>query len=98
MSDAVQVAIITGVSVAVPQIVVGILIYLKGRKRIEDIHTLVNSNMGVQLRISAGALRRIADLTKDPADVRIADEAERLAMDHESKQHTVDVKQDATGS
>jgi hypothetical protein len=61
----------------------------------DKIHVLVNSNMGVQLRISSTALRRIADLTKDPADVRIADEAERLAMDHESKQHKVDVKAEA---
>lgn len=58
----------------------------------DKVHTLVNSNMGVQLRISSTALRRIADLTKDPADIRIAEEAERLAQDHESKQHKVDVK------
>src|SRR5687767_14625286 len=36
----------------------------------ESTHTLVNSNMSVQLKISAVALRRIAELTKDPGDVK----------------------------
>ena len=58
----------------------------------DKVHTLVNSNMGVQLRISAGALRRVAEYSKDPADIRIAEEAERLARDHETKQNKVDVK------
>jgi hypothetical protein len=61
----------------------------------DKIHTLVNSNMGVQLRISASALRRVADFSKDPKDERIAEEAERLAQDHESKQHKVDEKEQA---
>ena len=61
----------------------------------DKIHTLVNSNMGVQLRISASALRRVAEYSKDPQDIRIAEEAERLATDHESKQHKVDAKADA---
>jgi len=55
-------------------------------------HTLVNSNMGAQLTISAVALRRIASLTKDPKDIEVAEEAERLLADHAKKQARVDAK------
>ena len=58
----------------------------------EATHTLVNSNMGAQLRISAVALRSLADITKKPRDVAIADEAERLLADHMAKQAVVDEK------
>ena len=57
----------------------------------DKVHTLVNSNMGLQLKISASALRRVAELTNDKADIDIATEAERLSKDHESKQATVDL-------
>jgi hypothetical protein len=56
----------------------------------EKTHILVNSNMGRQLQISAAALRRVAEFTKDPADEVIAREAEKLLKEHESKQARVD--------
>ena len=59
-------------------------------KKLDDIHTLVNSNMSIQLRISALALRRVADLTKDPRDADAADEAEKGFHEHEAKQRIVD--------
>jgi len=56
----------------------------------EATHTLVNSNMGTQLNITALALRKVANLTKDPDDMRIATLAEQAYHDHEAKQKIVD--------
>lgn len=56
------------------------------------VHVLVNSNMGVQLKISAVALRRVADLTNDDKDILAAKMAEDLLNAHEVKQATVDAK------
>ena len=59
-------------------------------KKLTDIHTLVNSNMSVQLRISAVALRRLADLTRDAGDEAAAALAESGYHEHEAKQRIVD--------
>jgi hypothetical protein len=68
-------------------------------KKVKDIavdtHTLVNSNMGAQLSISAVALRQIAFLTKDPVDVEIASKAEKLLAEHEAKQRSVDASKES---
>jgi hypothetical protein len=55
-----------------------------------DTHTLVNSNMGFQLNVSAVALRKIANATKDPEDIAAALLAERLLKEHIAKQAIVD--------
>ena len=57
----------------------------------KEIHTLVNSNFLIQLRVSAAALRRVADLTKDPTDAKIATEAEILLQIHAAKQSEANV-------
>jgi len=73
-----------------------VLQYLSGRKveaitkTNQQIHTLVNSNMGVQLEISAVFARRIAVMTKDPEDLRAADLAETYLREHQAKQGIVD--------
>ncbi len=54
------------------------------------VHGLVNSSMSAQLRISAVALRRVADLTNHPDDVAAAELAERLYQEQEAKQRGVD--------
>lgn len=59
-------------------------------KKLTDIHTLVNSNMGAQLKIGAIALRRIAIITKDAADIEAAKVAEDLLAEHVRKQAIVD--------
>jgi hypothetical protein len=64
----------------------------------EAVHTLVNSNMGAQLSISAAALRRIADLTKKKEDEVLATEAQRLLEDHKSRQAIVDSKPPPTAT
>lgn len=56
----------------------------------ESIHTLVNSNMGLQLRISMLALSRVAELTKHVKDIRAAKVAIKAYRAHEAKQKLVD--------
>ena len=44
-------------------------------KKLDEIHTLVNSGMGKQLELAMNLSRRIAELTKDPGDVLVAQRA-----------------------
>jgi hypothetical protein len=60
-------------------------------------HTLVNSSMSAQLKISAVALRRIAELTKNPEDDAAAKLAEKLDKEHTIKQSVVDAKTTKVG-
>ena len=55
-------------------------------------HTLVNSSMSAQLKISAVALRRIAELTNHPEDKAAAVLAEKMDKEHTVKQAVVDAK------
>lgn len=57
----------------------------------DDVHTLVNSNMGVQLRLNAELSRWKADNSKgDKLAEDAAIEAEKAYRDHMAKQHEVD--------
>lgn len=56
----------------------------------DKIHTLVNSNMGVQLKLNAAVTKRLADITKDDDDRKAADLAAVMLAEHEKKQETVD--------
>lgn len=58
----------------------------------DKVHMLVNSNMGMQLKISAYFARRLADVTGKQEDKLAADEAERLFHVHEAQQAQVDTK------
>lgn len=55
-----------------------------------DTHTLVNNNMAIQLRINAVKSRKLADITKDPADIEEAIVAERSLSEHLARQASVD--------
>jgi len=55
-----------------------------------DTHILVNSNMEKALLIAAIALRRVANLSKDPSDITAAEAAEAALAEHRSKQKVVD--------
>ena len=55
-----------------------------------DVHTLVNSNMGIQLKINYVLADRIASLTNNKNDIAVAKEAHKLFDEHEARQHTVD--------
>lgn len=54
-----------------------------------EIHTLVDSNMDVQLQTSAVALRRAAELSGDPADMKAAELAEAALKERKAKQTVV---------
>lgn len=56
----------------------------------EKTHTLVNSNMGVQLKLNAAVTKRLAGITKDPDDISAAHLASVMLAEHEKKQATVD--------
>jgi hypothetical protein len=56
----------------------------------ESTHALVNSNMAAQLRLTLAAMRRVAELTRDPDDVRSAEEASRLYAAHMQRQADAD--------
>jgi len=64
---------------------------LAGLKKVAvDTHTLVNSNMERQLRLTATALRRVSELTKNLDDEKAAALAEALLQEHVAKQAIVD--------
>lgn len=60
--------------------------------RLNEIHTLVNNDHGVSLRLAASALQRVADLTSKEEDQTLADEAKRMSEDHDRKQKLVDAE------
>jgi len=55
-----------------------------------DTHTLVNNNMGVQLKLAAGYARRLANITKAAEDEQAAAIAELALAEHLKKQAVVD--------
>lgn len=65
-------------------------------RKLEQVHILVNSKMGTQLRISASLSKRLARLTGAKEDMEAALEHERMAVDHEEKQTLADVTKATT--
>lgn len=65
---------------------------LDSQKTGKSVHLLVNSSMSLQLKISALALRRVADLTTNKDDEAAATLAEQSYREHENKQDLVDAK------
>jgi hypothetical protein len=57
-------------------------------------HTLVNANMGEQLKMNAILSRRMADITRDRFDMEAADLSESKLAAHEEKQAVVDRSMD----
>lgn len=57
----------------------------------KDTHSLVNSNMAVQLKLTATVSRRLAELTGLAEDIKAAELAEHLSMEHDTKQAALDV-------
>lgn len=50
------------------------------------VHTLVNGRMVLQLTHNAALARRLAAITKDPADIAAADAADKALADHLAKE------------
>jgi Na+/phosphate symporter len=84
------------IGTAIALVVIAFLQVWNNRKQhatantIKDVHTLVNSNFGAQLRITSLQADRIASLTKDPQDQKVAEEAHRIWIEHQENQATVD--------
>lgn len=56
----------------------------------KDTHTLVNSNMAVQLKLNAAMAKRLSLITKTPEDAQAAQYAELMYQEHVKKQAIVD--------
>lgn len=67
-----------------------VILLLMQRKQLTDVHTLVNSNMGIQLKLNAVNSRWRADMSQKTEDIKAAFEAEKLLREHDAKQATVD--------
>jgi hypothetical protein len=59
-------------------------------KKLDSIHTLVNSAMARQMQITCTALKRLADMTGKIEDADAAAEAQRIYDEHLKKQGVVD--------
>ena len=83
-SELVLVSLVSGFFTAITAILTGIISYKIAQLSniAKETHSLVNGNMEGQLRMTAIASRRLADSTKDPKDVEIAETAEKLLEDH----------------
>jgi hypothetical protein len=55
-----------------------------------DTHTLVNSNMGVQLKLNRDLSKRVADSSGNEQDRAVANLAEQMYLEHIKKQAIVD--------
>lgn len=55
-----------------------------------DTHILVNSSMGMQLKLNAATTKRLAELTGLDDDIKAADQAAKLYAAHVKKQAIVD--------
>ena len=105
MSDAIWIALIVGVFAILQtwlqhhHATVLAKIQADNSKRLDDIsstgektHTLVNSSMGLQLRISSVALNRLAEITKNADDIAAAKLADQSYEEHVKKQTIVDAQ------
>lgn len=95
VSDAVQVALIAGITAAAPAMLIAWLGYmkvLKSAKTVDVIHTLVNSQMGEQLRLGMVSAKTLASVKPSKANTQLALDAELKWRDHETKQAKVDAK------
>ena len=65
-------------------------------KAVNIIHTLVNNDMHNALATSAILARKIADLTRAPADIEVAVVAEKAVVNHDKGQAKVDADKRVT--
>lgn len=54
--------------------------------KLGQIHALVNNDHGVSLRLTASALKRVAELTNHPDDIKAAVDAELASAVHDAKE------------
>lgn len=58
---------------------------VKRNEKLDEIHDLVNGNLSEKTRLSMLQARRIAQLTRDPTDAKIADDAELAYATEEAR-------------
>jgi hypothetical protein len=58
--------------------------------KISNIHDLVNSAMGEQLKLNASATARTAEVTGEAGDARVAEMAKSAVEKHEATQAIID--------
>jgi len=61
-------------------------------RKVEDVHTLVNSERGAMLAALAVAMRTIATDRPTPSTIAAAERAERVSREHEEQQAKVDAR------
>jgi hypothetical protein len=95
ISDPVAVGLV-GVLNAITVGIVGVVtLIIKNRldklaKVGEATHMLVNSAMGAQLKLHADTARAKSDITGQPADIAVANLAEKMLAEHVAKQAALD--------
>lgn len=99
MSDTVQIALITAISVFAGLLLKEFSDWRRARAiaarletKVEQVHGLVNNDRGMLLRALALALRRIAVFSGEQADLAAADEAERMSHAHDLQQADADAR------
>jgi hypothetical protein len=99
----ITITVINQVFALISLLFTGFMTYLalKINKKVDDAketadatHTLVNSNMGIQLKIAMNLASKVAKLTNKTKDIDDAIEAKRLYDDHMKKQAAVNLKED----
>ena len=66
---------------------------LKGVKSVVvDTHTLVNSQMGTALKVNVASAQALYEVTKNPAHLKLLNDAKQTLADHNQKQALVDAK------
>lgn len=104
-SDTVKIQVAQSLFALIGTIFTGILAYLMSRVHrqlhanavavgniqdgVDEVHSLVNSNLQAQIKIAAVALRRIAEMTRHPDDELAATLAEKLYGDHVALQDAI---------
>lgn len=61
-----------------------------GGAKLDKIHTLVNSNMGNQLRLCASVTQQLAEVTPTKANIEAAALALKMLEEHDKNQAKVD--------
>ena len=89
MTDTLIVGLVGAAALVATQ-AMGLLQHRKTMVIVEKVHTLVNSNMSIQLRVNMLQARRIAALTNLETDAELAKESERLYNDQLAKQKEAD--------
>lgn len=63
--------------------------------KLDEVHTLVNGGHGDSLLLAYTALQKLANITNDPNDRQMAEQAKQILDSHNRQQMIVDYRKDA---